>query len=150
MPTDADHSAPEKPRMLVVDDSRVMRKAIDKLVGNEFRVTEAEDGETGWEKLLNDDQIQVVIADVLMPKLDGYALICRIRAADAARIRDVPVIVITGAEDDETRERAFACGANDFITKPIDGAQLLACARAQARLDQTARKLAQTAERLEA
>ncbi|MFQ6021313.1 MAG: diguanylate cyclase [Acidiferrobacterales bacterium] len=149
MPADSDHPAPEKPRILVVDDSRVMRKAIDKLVNNEFHVTEAEDGETGWDKLLGDDQIQVVIADVLMPKLDGYALICRIRAADDTRIRDVPVIVITGAEDDETRERAFACGANDFITKPIDGAQLLACARAQARLDQTSRKLAQAAERLD-
>lgn len=150
MPPNNDHSGAEKPRVLVVDDSRVMRKAINKLVQNEFEVTEAEDGETGWQKLVNDSQIQVVIADVLMPKLDGYALICRIRAADESRIRDVPVIVITGAEDDETRERAFACGANDFITKPIDGAQLLACTRAQAKLDLTARKLAQTAERLDA
>lgn len=139
----------EKPRVLVVDDSRLMRKAINKFVQNEFEVTEADDGETGWEKLVNDDQIQVVIADVLMPRLDGYALICRIRAADEARIRDVPVIVITGAEDEQTRERAFACGANDFITKPIDGAQLLACTRTQAKLDQTGRKLAQAAEILE-
>ncbi|MFQ5994052.1 MAG: diguanylate cyclase [Acidiferrobacterales bacterium] len=138
-----------RPRLLVVDDSRVMRKAINKLVQREFEVTEAEDGESGWEKLIDDEQIQVVIADVLMPRLDGYALICRIRAADQIRIRDVPVIVITGAEDDETRERAFACGANDFITKPIDGAQLLDCARSQAQLEQTGRKLAQATEELE-
>ena len=139
----------EKPRVLVVDDSRVMRKAISKFIQAEFDVAEADDGEAGWQKLTEDDQIQVVIADVLMPKLDGYALICRIRAADQTRIRDVPVIVITGAEDDDTRERAFACGANDFITKPIDGAHLLTCTRTQAKLDQTARKLAHDVEAID-
>ena len=149
MSRDAITSAAEKPRVLVVDDSRLMRKAIHKFIQGEFEATEAEDGEKGWEMLVGDDQIQVVIADVLMPRLDGYALICRIRAADEARIRDVPVIVITGAEDDETRERAFACGANEFITKPIDGARLLECTRVQARLDQTSRKLAHATEALD-
>ena len=142
-------TSPDKPRVLVVDDSRVMRKAIGKFIQGEFDVTDAEDGEAGWQKLTEDDQIQVVIADVLMPKLDGYALICRIRAADQTRIRDVPVIVITGAEDDDTRERAFACGANEFITKPIDGADLLTCTRIQAKLDQTARKLAHDVEAID-
>jgi diguanylate cyclase (GGDEF)-like protein len=126
-----------------------MRKAINKFIQGEFDVTEAEDGEAGWQKLTEDHQIQVVIADVLMPKLDGYALICRIRAADQTRIRDVPVIVITGAEDHDTRERAFACGANEFITKPIDGADLLTCTRTQAKLDQTARKLAHDVEAID-
>ncbi|MEE9561111.1 MAG: diguanylate cyclase [Acidiferrobacterales bacterium] len=149
MSRDAISSAAEKPRVLVVDDSRLMRKAIHKFIQGEFEATEAEDGEKGWEMLVGDDQIQVVIADVLMPRLDGYALICRIRAADETRIRDVPVIVITGAEDDETRERAFACGANEFITKPIDGARLLECTRVQARLDQTSRKLAHATEALD-
>lgn len=142
-------ASPEKPRVLVVDDSRVMRKAISKFIQHEFDVAEAEDGEAGWQKLTEDEQIQVVIADVLMPRLDGYALICRIRAADPIRIRDVPVIVITGAEDDDTRERAFACGANDFITKPIDGAHLLTCTRTQAKLEQTARKLAHDVEAID-
>jgi diguanylate cyclase (GGDEF)-like protein len=139
---------PEKPRLLIVDDSRVMRKAISKLVDAEFEVTEAEDGEHGWQTLLADNDIQVMVADVLMPRLDGYSMICRIRAADDARLREVPIIVITGAEDEQTRERAFACGANDFITKPIDGAQLLACARVQAQLDRGGRKLAQVSEQL--
>ncbi|GMQ89732.1 MAG: diguanylate cyclase [Gammaproteobacteria bacterium] len=149
MSKDAHNPDSEKPRVLVVDDSRLMRKAINKFIEREFEATEAEDGEQGWQMLVDDDQIQVVIADVLMPRLDGYALICRIRAADAARIRDVPVIVITGAEDEETRERAFACGANDFITKPIDGARLIECTRAQAKLDQTSRKLAHAADILD-
>jgi diguanylate cyclase (GGDEF)-like protein len=84
-----------------------------------------------------------------MPKLDGYAFICRIRASEIQRLRDLPVIVITGAQDEQTRERAFACGATDFVIKPLDGVQLLARARAHARLDQTTRKLTETTKTLE-
>jgi len=56
-------------------------------------------------------------------------MIWRLRADDDPKVRDVPVIVITSAEDDITRERAYACGANDFILKPIDSEQLLSCVR---------------------
>lgn len=148
-PAPADSAPQDKPRILVIDDSRVIRRAINKILSAEFLITEAEDGESGWNALLADESIQVIISDVEMPALDGYALICRIRATDNERVRAVPVIIITGAQDEVTRERAFACGATDFITKPIDGVQLLARARAHARLDQTTRKLAETAKTLE-
>ncbi|GAB4509716.1 MAG: hypothetical protein Tsb0026_10450 [Sulfuricaulis sp.] len=139
----------EKVRVLVADDSRVIRKAISKILSNEFELIESEDGETAWEQLLKDDSIEVLVSDIEMPKLDGYSLICRIRAADIERVRNVPIIVITGADDELTRERAFACGATDFIIKPIDGVQLLARTRAHAKLDQTTRKLEETATALE-
>ncbi len=142
-------TATEKARVLVADDSRVIRKAISKILSNEFDLVESEDGETAWEQLLKDDSIQVLVSDIEMPKLDGYSLICRIRAADSERVRSVPIIVITGADDELTRERAFACGATDFIIKPIDGVQLLARTRAHAKLDQTTRKLEETATALE-
>ncbi len=140
-----DGRAAEKTRVLVVDDSRLMRVAVQRVLSQEFDLVESEDGEAGWEKLRRDHRIQVVISDVQMPKLDGYSLICRIRAADESRISAVPVVVITGAEDDITRERAYACGANDFITKPIDSAQLLACVRNLAQPDQEAIDVAETA-----
>lgn len=130
-----------KPHVLVADDSRVIRKAVSKILGGDFDLIEAEDGESAWEQLAKDERIEVVMTDIEMPKLDGYGLICRVRAADQTRVRDLPIIVITGAEDDITRERAYACGATDFITKPIDGVQLLARARAHAKLDETVRKL---------
>jgi diguanylate cyclase (GGDEF)-like protein len=141
--------ATDKVRVLVADDSRVIRKAINKILSNEFELIEAEDGETAWEHLLKDDSIEVLVSDIEMPKLDGYSLICRIRAAEAERVRNVPIIVITGADDELTRERAFACGATDFIIKPIDGVQLLARTRAHAKLDQTTRRLEETATALE-
>ena len=138
-----------KLRVLVADDSRVIRKAISKILSTEFDLIESEDGETAWDRLQQDDTVQVLVSDIEMPKLDGYSLICRIRAADTERVRNVPIIVITGADDELTRERAFACGATDFIIKPIDGVQLLARTRAHAKLDQTTRKLEETATALE-
>lgn len=144
----AGNKVAEKARVLVIDDSRVMRHAVNRVLSTEFDILEAEDGEAGWEKLLNDSSVQVVISDVQMPRLDGYSMICRIRAADEARISGVPIIVMTGADDDITRERAFACGANDFITKPIDSTQLLSCVRSHAQTDPHAAELADSATTL--
>lgn len=73
--------AAEKTRVLVIDDSRVMRHAVNRVLNQEFDILEAEDGEAGWEKLVGDQSVQVVISDVQMPRLDGYSMICRIRAA---------------------------------------------------------------------
>lgn len=144
------NSAPTsgKPRVLVVDDSRVVRISLKKVLEAEFEIIQAEDGEAGWEALLEDAQIQVVLTDAGMPRLDGYALIERIRAHDDVRINDIPVNMVTAADDEAARQRALALGATDFITKPFDKAQLLARVRAQARLDQTTRDLAQTSEAL--
>ena len=138
----------DKTRVLVIDDSRVMRHAVNRVLNQEFDILEAEDGEAGWEKLVSDQSVQVIISDVQMPRLDGYSMICRIRAADLSRIAGIPIIVMTGADDDITRERAFACGANDFITKPIDSMQLLSCVRNHALSDQHSTDLADSATTL--
>ncbi len=134
-----------KPRVLIIDDSRVVRVSLKKILSDEFEIVEANDGEAGWEALLADEQIQVILTDAGMPRLDGYALIARIRAHDDVRINDIPVNMVTAADDAAARQRALDLGATDFITKPFDKAQLLARVRAQARLDQTTRDLAQTA-----
>lgn len=137
-----------EPAVLVIDDSRVIRRAIAKVLAGEFTLIEAEDGEAGWAHIRTNPAIQVVISDVEMPRLDGYGLIERVRAAEEERIRGLPVIVITGAQDEPSRERAFACGATDFITKPIDGVQLLARARSHARLDRATRQLSEATRSL--
>ena len=148
MPNVDEQTRPARARILVIDDSRVVRISIRKVLDDEFDVIEAEDGEAGWEALLADAQIQVVLTDAGMPRLDGYDLIARIRAHDEARIQHIPVNMVTAADDEATRQRALALGATDFITKPFDKAQLLARVRAQARADQTTRDLAETSEAL--
>ena len=95
-------------RVLVVDDAQVMRRAVEKMLFPNYEVILANDGEAGWELLTVDDRIDMLITDIQMPRLDGYGLICRVRADTRARLRDLPIITITGAEDDETRIRAYA------------------------------------------
>lgn len=113
-----------KPRVLVVDDSRVVRFTVSKILDGEFQVIVANDGEQGWDTAAQ-QRPDLVISDINMPNLDGYGLICKLRGADTAKLRDVPVIVITSAEDDIVRERAYACGANAFILKPFDAGELV-------------------------
>lgn len=123
-------------RVLVVDDSAVIRQAISKMLKVDFDVVVANDGEAGWQELGRYPDTAVLITDIEMPRLDGYALICRVRASDEVRVRDLPIIVITGADDDETKARAYACGATDFITKPLNLGQLQACIQAYMRFEQ--------------
>lgn len=122
-----------KPWILVVDDSRVVRKSIIHVLGAEYHVLEAGDGQAGWRMLRQNSRIEVVISDIQMPEMDGYSLICKVRGVEDPGLREVPIIVITSAEDDITRERAYACGANDFILKPFHADQLSACLRTQLR-----------------
>ncbi len=133
-----------RPTILLVDDSRVMRKAMQKILGDEFELLEAENGEIGWEQLTSHPEIEVVISDIEMPKLDGYELLTRLRNFEDVRIRKMPVIIITGTDDEETRQTALNMGATDFITKPFDRIQLLARTRAQAKYTETTRDLEET------
>lgn len=140
----------QKPRILAVDDSRVMRRAMSKVLSKDYDVVETENGEDAWTVLINDELIQVVFTDLSMPFLDGYGLLERIRTSDDDRIKDIPVIIITGKEDDEeAKQEALDKGANDFITKPFDSVQLQARAKAHITHKQTTAKLSETSDKLE-
>lgn len=140
----------DKPRILVVDDSRLMRVAVKKILKKEYDLVEAGDGDEGWEAVSDDDSIQVVISDLNMPNLDGFGLLEKIRNSDDERISQLPVIIITGNEDDDaTREKALSAGASDFVTKPFDSVQLRARANAHTRHRQTTRKLSEVSTALE-
>jgi diguanylate cyclase (GGDEF)-like protein len=113
-------------RVLIVDDSRMVRASIIKHIRDRYEFREEGDGEAGWQALMVDPSIHVVISDIGMPRLDGYGLLDRIRNSRVARLRSIPVIIISGDEDDDARERARSLGANDFITKGIGTSELLA------------------------
>ena len=134
---------PGAARILVVDDSLVIRKAIEKKLQHEFDLVMAGDGEAGWDTLLL-GEVRVLVTDIEMPRLDGCAFISRIRASADPRIRNIPIIAMTGAEDEETKERVLASGATDFLVKPIDPMQLLARVHSLSRLDLTTRQLAES------
>jgi diguanylate cyclase (GGDEF)-like protein len=114
-----------KQRVLLVDDSRIVRTTLARLIRKSFDVREEADGEAGWQAISTDPSIVVVFSDIQMPKLDGFALLERIRTSQDPRVKTIPVIVISGDEEDATKKRARAAGANDFITKTTDGTEIL-------------------------
>jgi diguanylate cyclase (GGDEF)-like protein len=114
-----------KQRVLLVDDSKIVRTTLARLIRKSFDVREEANGEAGWQAITTDPSIVVLFSDIQMPVLDGFALLERIRQSEEPRIRSMPVIVISGNEDDATKKRARAAGANDFITKTTDGTEIL-------------------------
>lgn len=139
-----------KPKILVIDDSRIVHAAIKKAIKEEFDVVDAYDGEEGWTMLREDQEIQLVITDQGMPKLDGFGLIARIRESAISRIAEVPIIMVTGAEQEqiEIREKALDLGATDFLTKPFENTIILARARSYTKFDQTIRDLEESEDAL--
>jgi diguanylate cyclase (GGDEF)-like protein len=132
----------KKPRILIVDDSKTMRRAMRRLLVQDFDVVEAEDGKQAWDLISEDQDIQAVFSDLVMPKKNGFELLRQVRESIHSRINQLPVVIITGHNDDERMHRqAMMLGATDFITKPFDAMQLKARARACVKFDETTRKL---------
>ncbi len=145
----ADPVTQSKPKLLVVDDSRVMRFAFKKILGADYDVIMAENGEAAWNLLAHSEQINIVFTDLSMPVVDGIELLARIRGSDKEQIRQIPVIIITGNEDvEETKQKVLSMGANDFISKPFDKSQLRARAASYLHWKHTSEKLAETEQKL--
>ena len=122
----------QPPRVLVVDDVAVNRDLLGTLLrrqGIEFG--EAEDGSQALARLSNRDW-DLVILDIMMPVMDGYEALRRIR--DQYSMAQLPVIVATSLDAREDILRAFELGANDYITKPLDIPVVLARVQTQLKL----------------
>lgn len=127
---------PGKPRVLVVDDSPTIRAAVIKALENDFELIEASDGRRAWELLGIIGGVKLVVTDLMMPGMDGMALIELIRAAASENIASLPIIVVTGTEDPQAKVNALMAGANDFITKRTDTMELQARVIARYQLSQ--------------
>lgn len=137
----SDEAPRAAPKVLIIDDSRMVRASIIKHIRGRFEFREEADGEAGWQALVVDPSVEVVLTDIGMPQLDGYGLLERIRSSKLPRLQHIPVIVISGDEDDAAREKARLLGADDFITKGISTTELLARLDSMSRLAQTRRDL---------
>ncbi|PHV10224.1 response regulator [Chitinimonas sp. BJB300] len=142
--TQSEFASDQRPRILVVDDSRIVRATVKKHLAASFDVIEEPDGEAGWERLTADTEVLVLMSDLSMPRLDGFGLLARVRQSSDSRIRHTPVIIISGEEDLETKNLAVERGANDFVTKSTDRAEMLARVAAAVKLAKTARDLRAT------
>jgi two-component system chemotaxis sensor kinase CheA len=112
-------------RLLVVDDSvttRTLEKSILEAAG--YEVLTAADGEAGW-KLVQEQDVDLVIADIEMPRMDGFTLTEAIRRSE--RSHDLPVILITARSSDRDKARGIEVGADAYIVKSgFDQKDLLA------------------------
>lgn len=106
-------------RVLFVDDSKLMRLAGGKFLSGHCELLLARDGREAWEILEQDDQIDLVFTDLMMPVMDGYELIRRIRHSPDLRMSKLPLLVVTGEDEMNARELALSEGATDFIAKPF-------------------------------
>jgi PleD family two-component response regulator len=125
-------------RVLFVDDSRLMRYAGSRFLHEHCDLLLAEDGRQAWRLLNADDQIDLVFTDLMMPVMDGHELIRRIRQSTEPRIRELPVLVVTGDDEQTARERAISEGASDFIAKPFTPGDLRHALHARKRPHQPA------------
>lgn len=109
--------------VLVVDDDTVMRTLLTRLLRAEgCHVLEAGDGQQALEMLGPDHEVHVVVTDLEMPNMEGSELVRRIRGVE--RLMALPIIVITGSEEDHQADSLVA-GANDYIAKPFDAPLLM-------------------------
>ena len=117
---------PEPKKMstiLLVDDSRVSREVLKVfLIGRNVTVLEAADGVEAI-RVVHEHHPDLVVADLRMPRLDGFGLCEELRAD--VRTRQTPVLVLTGAADADVVERCKAAGAREVLKKPIQPKALL-------------------------
>lgn len=114
-------------RVLTVDDSASMRALLNHALSSRgFAVTQANDGQAALEWLAL-DEVDVIITDINMPRLDGFGLIEQLRSG--TRHRDRPILVLSTESSEEKKARARAAGATGWIVKPFDADKLVAAVR---------------------
>jgi len=119
-----DESKPLVGRVFVADDDDGSRAYMNRVLGRRgFEMSGATDGAAAL-AAIRQGRPDVVLLDVMMPGLDGYEVCRRLKADSGTRL--VPVVLVTGLLDRESRIAGLEAGADDFLTKPVDGHELVA------------------------
>ncbi|MGY3896501.1 response regulator [Aeromonas enterica] len=122
-------------KILLVDDDLELTQLLTEILTLEgFQVTVAEDGEEGLQRLAEQD-FNLVLLDVMMPRLNGFAMLARLR-----KTHDTPVLMLTARGDSQDRVNGLEAGADDYLAKPFDDRELLARVRAILRRTQSAQR----------
>ncbi|KOA18729.1 transcriptional regulatory protein WalR [Clostridium homopropionicum DSM 5847] len=115
-------------RILVVDDDKQIAKAIDKLLSLEgYEVVQAYNGLEALDAIVTNN-IQLILLDVMMPKLDGLSTTLKIRES-----KNIPIIILSAKSEDSDKILGLSMGADDYVTKPFNPQELLARVKSQLR-----------------
>jgi DNA-binding response OmpR family regulator len=135
-------AAPTPPTILVVDDDAASGDIVSRLLVREGYATRVASSGVECLRILRTEQIELLLLDVMMPGMDGLQ-VCAALHAEHSR---VPIILLTAKDDTTTRAEGMHLGVTEFLTKPINRAELLARVRAQLHVIELARQL-ETVER---
>ena len=130
------------PRILIADDNNDMRAYLKALLEPHAEVTVCADGEAAYAQLLREPP-DLLLSDVMMPRLDGFGLVARIRADEA--LRDLPVMLLSARAGEEAKVEGLQSGADDYLVKPFAASELLARVQRQVVLGRERRDLLQAA-----
>jgi diguanylate cyclase (GGDEF)-like protein/PAS domain S-box-containing protein len=113
-------------RVLVVDDMEINRKVLRRILEREYEILEAKNGVEAM-AVLNREYavISAVVLDVLMPQMDGYEVLRRMRSDP--KLSAIPVLMASSSNDEQTRVEALSLGASDFVTMPCNPKIILHC-----------------------
>jgi chemotaxis protein histidine kinase CheA/ActR/RegA family two-component response regulator len=112
-----------KPRILIVDDSSSVRNFVGSVLEREgFEILKSSDGITAIDKIEN-EEVDLVITDLEMPKMHGFELITKIR--DQKKFDNMPIVILTGRAGQDKHKKGKELGANAFIIKPFKESDLL-------------------------
>lgn len=115
---------PTMKKILIVDDNKINRSILCKILSGTYEVLEAENGKEALDLLRKDyGSISAVLLDIVMPVMDGYEVLENM--GKDLELSKIPVIVTTGNEDQKSEERALSLGAHDFLLKPYKPAIIL-------------------------
>ena len=135
-------AAPTPPTILVVDDDAASGDIVSRLLVREGYATRVATSGVECLRILRTERIDLLLLDVMMPGMDGLQ-VCAALHAEHSR---VPIILLTAKDDTTTRAEGMHLGVTEFLTKPINRAELLARVRAQLHVIELARQL-ETVER---
>ncbi|WP_244311162.1 HAMP domain-containing protein [Microbispora bryophytorum] len=113
-------------KVLVVDDDVRNVFALTTILElHGMQVLYAEDGRKGIDVLMRNDDVDLVLMDIMMPEMDGYAATTAIRSMP--RFAQLPIIAVTAKAMHGDREKTLSSGASDYVTKPVDAEELIVC-----------------------
>jgi len=118
-------------RVVVADDNADMRGYLGRILGEQYEVETFADGATALARIQSVPP-DLVLADVMMPTLDGFGLLAGIRRDE--RLRSLPVVLLSARAGEESRIEGLDAGADDYIVKPFSARELLACVSSQLKL----------------
>lgn len=117
--TELDHSTQTKQDILIVDDSEMNRAILAEMLGRDYIIHEAENGEEALQILRQyGTAISLVLLDIPMPVMDGFGVLQHM--AEEYWIKDIPVIMISSDDSAETVKKAYEMGVSDYISRPFD------------------------------